>query len=289
MKEVSSRHLLNYRSAHPESMKINVLVNEALRIMRNCSKYLRREEVTKHLQYFVNRMQYSGYPQEYRYEVMSRAIKKNNRPREIEVEDGSARPRRKQKNWYDRSKFDGVMFVEVTLNSEFKHKVQDACKRNGVKVKVVEKMNKTVKSKLQRSNPYGWRHCGRGDCPTCSRDIHINCRARGCVYYIDCEDCQQTIYKQYRGQTGRSIYERMKEHFKEWDRKSDDSYLHKHSQQYHNGETFSVDVKVKTQCYGKPTTRMITEAVRIEELPEENSLNSKSEWTYIKLPRVNVV
>ena len=76
---------------------------------------------------------------------------------------------------------------------------------------------------------------------------------------------------------------------KEWEKKSNDFYQHKHLQQYHNGETVRVDMKIKTQCYGKPTTRMITEAVRIEELPEENSLNSKSEWTYIKLPRVNVV
>ena len=58
--------------------------------------------------------------------------------------------------------------------------------------------------------------------------------------------------------------------------------------QYHNGETFGIDVKIKTLCYGRPTTRLITEAMRIEELPEENSLNSKSEWTYIKLPRVSV-
>ena len=32
-----------------------------------------------------------------------------------------------------------------------------------------------------------------------------------------------------------------------------------------------------------------TEAVHIEELPEENSLNEKTEWNYISLPRVAVV
>ena len=37
MKDVSSRHVINYLSAHPEEMKVNVLVNEALRILRNCS------------------------------------------------------------------------------------------------------------------------------------------------------------------------------------------------------------------------------------------------------------
>ena len=84
------------------------------------------------------------------------------------------------------------------------------------------------------------------------------------------------------------MYERMKEHFKEWEDRSADSYLQKHALQYHGGETFGVDIKILTQCYGKPTTRMITEAVKIEELPEENSMNSKSEWTYVRLPRVGI-
>ena len=99
MTDVSSRHLLNYRSAHPESMKLNVLVNEALRIVRNCSKYLERSVVNQHLQYFVNRMQYSGYPQEYRYEVLSRAFKKereSRRPRETDEERGDVRRRKRR-------------------------------------------------------------------------------------------------------------------------------------------------------------------------------------------------
>ena len=34
--------------------------------------------------------------------------------------------------------------------------------------------------------------------------------------------------------------------------------------------------------------RQLTEAVYIEELSKENSMNSKAEWTYVKLPRVEV-
>ena len=271
-------------------MKMNVLVNEATRILKNCSKHLPREAVNKHLQYFVKRMQYSGYPQEHRYEVLLRTFKKQ---RQRSEGDGEARVerriRKKGRDWYDRSRFDGVMFVDVTPNGELKHKVQDAWKRTGVKGKVIERMNRTVKNQIQRNNPYGWEHCGRNDCPTCNRDIQINCRARGCVYEIECTDCKETVTKQYRGQSGRSIYERMKEHFREWERKSTDSYLEKHSVQYHNGETFGVDVKILAQCYGKPTSRMITEAVKIETLPEENSLNSKAEWTYVRLPSVGVI
>ena len=106
-------------------------------------------------------------------------------------------------------------------------------------------------------------------------------RSRGNVYEIECLDCGQVVTTQYRGQCGRSLYERMKEHFQKWLTKADDSYLHKHATQYHDGESFNVDVRLMAQCFGKgkPTTGMITEAVYIDELPDENSLNSKSEWT----------
>ena len=141
---------------------------------------------------------------------------------------------------------------------------------------------------LQRRNPFGRQRCGRSDCQTCTRDIKINCRTRGYVYEIECVDCRQTVTKQYRGQTGRSLYERMKEHFGQWEEGAEDSYLRKHAVQYHNGGTFEVDVRLLTQSYGKPTTRMISKAVHIQELPDDNSLNSKAEWTYVKLPRVAV-
>lgn len=221
---------------------------------------------------------------------MMRAFRINNRRTRDATTTIERRRRKKEKknNWYDREKFDGVMFVDVTLNGELKQRVQEACKKNKVKVKVVENMDKTIKNTLQRSNPFGWKRCGRTDCPTCTRDIKVNCRTRGCVYEIECLDCRLTVTKQYRGQTGRSLYERMKEHFGQWEEGAEDSYLRKHGVQYHNGGTFEVDVRLLTQSYGKPTTRMISEAVHIQELPDDNSLNSKAEWTYVKLPRVAV-
>ena len=167
-------------------------------------------------------------------------------------------------------------------------RVQIACKRNNVKVKVIEKMKTSVKRELQKSNPYGWMHCGRHDCVTCNRGIRVNCRTRGSVYQIDCVECRANIEKQYKGQTGRSLYERMKEHLNKWRLEEEDSCLHKHSVENHNGEEFKIDVKIVAQCFGKPTTRLITEAVHIEEMHDENSLNSKSEWNYVQLPRVEV-
>ena len=206
MKDVSSRYLLSYRSAHPESMKINVLVNhslnEALKIMRNCSKFLTEEVVRSHLQYFVNRMQYSGYPVEYRYEVLIRAFKIREQQMALDGNGDTVSRRKSKRGWYVKDKYEGVMFVEVTPNSELKQRVQKACRKNKLKINVVEKMNRSVKTTLQRSNPFGWQSCGKLDCPTSNRDIKINCSARGCVYQIECVECKESIVKMYLGQTG---------------------------------------------------------------------------------------
>ena len=36
----------------------------------------------------------------------------------------------------------------------------------------------------------------------------------------------------------------MKEHFKQWEDRAEDSYLRKHAVQYHNGGIFDIDVKI---------------------------------------------
>ena len=269
-------------------MKVNVLVNEVLRIMRNCSQHLPEEVRTGHLQYLMNRMQFSGYPQSYRHEVMSRAFKK----READSDRRQPRRQKDKRKWYNEEKYDGVMFVEVTLNGELKRRVEKACKRNGAKIKVVEKISSTVKKELQRSNPFGQQHCGRKDCVTCNLGLSMNCRKRGPVYEMYCMNCEEAVErpeKKYRGQTGRTVYHRMKEHFSDWENGNEKSVLQKHSLECHEGGMFEVGIKLLASCYGKPTTRLITEAIHIEELPEENTLNEKSEWNYVRLPRVGMV
>ena len=126
---------------------------------------------------------------------------------------------------------------------------------------------------------------------TCYLELPINCRKRGPVYEMNCVTCKEmldTVEQAYRGQTGRTTYHRMKEHFAKWESGAEDSNLYKHSLESHNGARFNYTVRILARCYGKPTTRMITEAIRIEELPDENSMNEKSEWNYVQLPRVTI-
>ena len=47
-----------------------------------------------------------------------------------------------------------------------------------------------------------------------------------------------------------------------------------------------VGVKVLASRYGKPATQLITKAVTINEVPDENSLNGRTEWNYVRIPHV---
>ena len=49
-----------------------------------------------------------------------------------------------------------------------------------------------------------------------------------------------------------------------------------------------MEVKITDKSFGKPSRRMITEAVMIEGLRDEETMNSKQEWTYVKLNKVHV-
>ena len=297
MKDVSSRFLIHERSSHPNSMKVNVLVNEGLRILRNTSIHLGWEEARNHLQYFVKRMQYSGYDMAKRAQVIQKILQKYDeklhkyaesskmyRSRKEQYDERRAIKDTKKSGWYNKEKYDGVLFVDVTDNSELMREVQKACKKNKMKVKVVEKMQSTVKSELQRSNPFKISKCGRTNCILCGLDMNIDCRTRGCVYQFKCRECA----RKYRGQTGRSMFERTNEHFLDLRNEKEGSVLFEHFKQYHGGEHCEIEVSILSRCFGEPSTRLITEAVLINELTDQETLNSKSEWTYVKLPRVAI-
>lgn len=296
MKDVSSRLVMEMRSAHGENTKRNVMMNELCRIMKNCSVYLEWSEVAKKVSYFVSRMAYCGYDERFRYDVVKLAVGRHKRrlerwekgegmfedcPEEAERAGAAAIKRQ----WYKNDKkHESVMFVQPTANSQLKKNIQQIARRSGLKIKVVEKAGQTVKKVLQRSNPFGKEFCSRTDCLVCKVGKPGDCRTRGCVYQLMCKEDNRV----YRGQTGRSLYERFKEEVRDWWNQEESSPLWRHSELFHDGEEFDVGVEVLSECFGKPSRRMITEAVAIEELKDDETMNNKREWTYTKLNKVHV-
>ena len=59
------------------------------------------------------------------------------------------------KSYKKGGRFDSTMFVRPTYGGELMKQVQKIARESGLKIVVVEKAGVTVKSILQRSNPFG--------------------------------------------------------------------------------------------------------------------------------------
>ena len=283
IKDVSTRAVINNRSSHPLRMKKNVMINEVMRILRNCNEYCPWDEVAHHISYFMKRLQFSGYDQVFRYETVRIAMKKHGARKE---DNTTPNKNKKDKNkWFRKDdEVEAVMFVQATKDESLKKEVQQCADKNKLKLKVIEKVDNNLRKELQRSNPFKGETCGRATCKICELETGVNCRTRGCIYELRCKECE----RRYRGQTSNSADERVSQHFDDWTRKIETCPLHRHSILYHQGRKFPVGVKVLKSCFGDPTTRRITEAVLIDELSSQETMNGKNEWTYVKLNKLSV-
>ena len=210
-----------------------------------------------------------------------------------EVREGRFKKKQEKKSRWSMKEgsHETIMFTEMTEDSELKNRIQIAAKRNKIKIKVQERPGTKLKSILQKSDPFSEKGCKRIDCAICQESTNkINCRTRGCVYELLCKQCEShtNVKSQYRGQTSRSLYERFNEHFDNLKKKKEDSPLWKHAQEYHEGGTFPIEVKILKRCNGRPTKRMITEVVLIEDMKDSKSLNNKKEYGYVRIPKVNI-
>ena len=88
IKEVPSRLVIYSRPSHASDAKFNICVNEAIRILKNCSQHLARSECQTYLEYFVQRFSFSGYDLQYRYNIIKTAMKKFNKMKREFNDDG---------------------------------------------------------------------------------------------------------------------------------------------------------------------------------------------------------
>ena len=132
-KEVSSKLVMAERSAHGMNTKRNVMVNELCRIMKNCSVYLPWAEAAEKMSYYVKRMGYCRYREDFRYSVVKMTISRHKERIKRWQEEGtmyegrrSEKERqedrnRKKRDWYkSKDKYDSVMFVQSTDGSMLK-------------------------------------------------------------------------------------------------------------------------------------------------------------------------
>ena len=106
------------------------------------------------------------------------------------------------------------------------------------------------------------------------------CKTSSVGYSIICKLCKQRNKQvSYEGETARNAYIRGKEHKREYEKKSKNSVLNKHVLSQHENEKDIVDFEMKVvKKFRNPLNRQIEESIRIRNKPQDQIMNSKSEF-----------
>ena len=117
-----------------------------------------------------------------------------------------------------------------------------------------------------------------------------NCRKPGVTNKLTCITCKEEKnttmdVAKYAGEAGRNAYERGKEHWSAWLKKSEDSVLWLHSVYHHQASTevkYSMEV---TGVYSEPLDRQLAEKIQISRFKGEILMNRKNELGGALVPR----
>ena len=120
------------------------------------------------------------------------------------MEEGRTRTRKgeEENDWYKRGGNEVVIFVSATLNAQLQRKYQKEIRRQGFKIKVVEKAGIAIKRLHQRSDPCKPRQCEREDCLVCRTGGKGPCDRQSVTFQVKYTECNNI----YVGETSRSAY-----------------------------------------------------------------------------------
>ena len=187
-----------------------------------------------------------------------------------------------------------VLFVPQTPHGELAARLRQAeeelSKLVKYKVKVVEKSGAPIKSILVKTSPVPEQKCSRADCHLCKSSENSKCKARSVTYQTSCLRCKEKGKdRQYIGESARSGYERLSEHFQGYLQGSEDNHMNKHSQTDHGLDLTRPEFEAKIlKTHQSALYRQVHEAVMIMK-NEPITLNSRGEYNRCQLPRLTVM
>ena len=287
-KDMSSKYLIHKNSALSNQSKINILVNDLVRVMKNTSLRVNGEEKRTNIQHYMNKMQFSGYEKDERIKVYKRAkkifegrIEKSevypHKNKFSKIKEQTREKLQQKKAWYAKRKYKSVFYVDTTPNNHLAKQCQQILDKCEVPIKVMEKTGESIKKLLVKSNPFKDKdkNCNDQRCAVCLSDSKINCRARDVVYENYCEH-HLTCQGKYDGETAHPIKERFKEHLDDYRLRPQTSAMHEHSVEKHDGQKVNFKVKILGVCPGDALLRQCMEAVSIRDT--KPIMNGREEW-----------
>ena len=195
-----------------------------------------------------------------------------------------------------------IMFVPPTpggvLKSMLQSRTDQLTNNEGLKIKFIESGGLKLKNILARNNPFPTPECQDKICPVCKktdisdpgtvRKFRAHCQTEGVGYRVVCLNCKKKgKFASYEGETGRSAKVRFKEHIRSLKNRSKSSALFKHGNNEHPYEKPDWQFKILS-TFQDPLSRQVNEAVRINNLPVNSVLNSKSEFNHAPLNRISI-
>ena len=200
-----------------------------------------------------------------------------------------------------------VIFVDNSVGGKLAKRFQEAEEEagdtTGYRVRITESAGSPLSMLLPSTNPWGPQDCLRKECVTCAQDDNkrIDCKKRNILYESECvicgeerkrmeksKDWKDTGRGVYVGESSRSIFERAKEHVAGRNSLDEDNHQIKHWISSHEDLLAPPKFKFKiVKTFQDPLTRQLAEAVRIE-LRGEDILNSKSEFSRCRVPRLRI-
>ena len=181
--------------------KRTVHTQEGVRILSRCHESLPWTTKAGHLTRLSARMAASGYPAQFRADVITSALKAFQKIKEradsgvrpVHRPDNLDKVRRtedkvwKSKTWFRRGGFATTLFVPPTPGGELAGLLQAAVARDsqgrGVKIRVVERAGQSLKARLQTSDPSPKLPCSEARCLPCNSGELGTCRSNGIVYH----------------------------------------------------------------------------------------------------------
>ena len=111
-----------------------------------------------------------------------------------------------------------------------------------------------------------------------------SCRKSNVVYEYACQLCPEDNQAVYIGETARNLYTRGREHNRNYEKKENESFIHKHQEEKHHGMLPNFNSKV-LYSFQDCLSRQTAEGVCIRRC-KKDILNTKSEWHQPSLWRV---
>ena len=272
-KPMASRAVIMARSAFPTSTKRNILVEEGMRRLRNCSPSLPWSMKAEFLNNLCISMLEAGHSESFRVTVITRVIgkyeanlknhlsgqKQMYRTRKERETQFKATGRSTKSNWFTKTDHTSTVTFPTTPGDGLVGLVKDCLEKcvapTRTNTKVMGGGGISTKSVLVRVNPFPRPDCGRTTCPLKWMDggCQERCYREMEGYSAHCNRCRDDQMRQgvplervndyvYYGESSRSLKTRADGHYGDYQthqhgtkKKPVSSWMWDHAVEHHDG------------------------------------------------------